>query len=314
MEILINHAHTDLSNTAEQEVRDFPAINHQVDYRDIVEELDEDKSVVIAGTEHWRVNEYSELENYVRDNGGDTQRHDTHLSGELGGTEFAALYGVEGSIDSEKQHFTVSGVDINEIDAGRDFINMDTEEVYEIARESAWITPAHPFLPGFSVSDDNLEDIVEMDEDEDIEVMIPYTAGYNPVLNKLAQGRHRENDVEDLASNYDLPMIPEADMHCYVPDSMSGFGVVDGVVEEARNGEIDIEGVRDSYVVEGTVSDQLMSFYRSGQSFADLLPGYRSGLYEKVPIIPTSEQDFEDIWDRSLDNLSEERLSVQSLT
>ncbi len=311
MELLLNHSHTDLSNTSEQEVRDFPAINHQVNYGDIIEELGDSDSVAVAGTEHWRINDYSGLEQYVESRGGEVDRYDTHIAGELDRTEFAAFYGVEGSLESYPQHFTASGVDLSEVEQDRDYINMDEDELYDLARESAWITPAHPFLPGFSLEDENVELVMDMDEDTEIDVMLPYTEGYNKVLNSLAQGRHREQSVEDIAENRDLSMIPEADLHCYIPRGMAGFGITEGLVDAARDGNVDVEAVKDSDVIPESAKDTPFNFYRSGQSFADQLPGYDSGVYRHVPMVPTSEEDFQAIWENTLENLDFDRNEVR---
>lgn len=311
MELLLNHSHTDLSNEAEQEVRDFPAINHQVNYGDLIEGLDGGDSVAVAGTEHWRINDYSELERYVESRGGAVERYDTHIAGELDETEFAAFYGVEGSLETYPQHFTASGVDISEVDKDRDFVNMDEDELYDLARQSAWITPAHPYLPGFSLEDENMDLIMDMDEDPDIDVMLPYTEGYNKILNGLAQGRHRENNVEEVADDRNLSVVPEADLHCYVPHGLAGFGLTEGVVEDAREGEISLDKIREADVITEKGTDIPFNLYRSGQSFADQLPGYDSGLYRQISFVPTSEEDFQDIWESSLDNLVTDREDVE---
>lgn len=314
MEFLINHAHTELSNVSEGEVRDFTSYNHVSDYGDIVDTLTSGDSVNIAGTEHWRINEYEEFQEYVTNNGGDVEVFDTHIAGDLDGTDFALFYGVEASLENVNEHVTLSGVDITEVDPEEDYLNVNEGELYDMARNSAWVVPAHPFLPGFSLEEENFETVLEMNEDDDIEVMMPYTVGYNPVLNKLAQGQHRDMDVLDIAESEDLPVIPEADMHCHVPNGLSGLGIVEGVAEDAKEGEINVDSIGNAEIITPSGVDSLRNSWRSVQTFADQLPGYRSGVYDNVPFIPTSQDDYEDIWENSLDNLNADREKLRDNT
>lgn len=310
MEFLVNHSHTSVSNVSEGEVRDFTAYNHVSDYSDMVDTLGEEDSISIAGTEHWRINQYEDFQEYVTANGGSIDVFDTHIAGELDGTDFALFYGVEASLENAPEHVTLSGVDVSEVDADEDYINLSEDELYDMARKSSWITPAHPFLPGFSLEDENVETVLDMDRDEEIDVMVPYTAGYNPLLDRMAQGRYRDNNVEDIAEERDLPLIPESDMHCYVPNGLAGFGVTEGVVESAKEGEIDIEAIGSTDIISPGFVDSTRNTWRSIQTFADQAPGYRSGVYRNVPFVPTSEKDFEKIWENSLKNLEIDRDEV----
>ncbi|PAU85566.1 hypothetical protein CK500_02540 [Halorubrum salipaludis] len=224
--ILCHHTHTADSNRAEREVRGHTNGIHHADYVSTVGAAPPNLDVIFTRTEHWQADpaRFDRLAERVAARDGAVDRFDSHVVFEVGGSRGAVINGVETSVETDDSHVTVCGLPIEDRPPAR---ACSLDELCALAREAAWVAPAHPLFPGLGFPDERLRRFLERVEGEPFGVALGYTTGYPAALNALARGRHTARPIRAYAREYDVPLLPELDWHAPLPRTPSGFGVVD---------------------------------------------------------------------------------------
>lgn len=279
--ILVHHTHPEspLYPSAEDKTE---KMDHDgcLYYDEFVEAVPDSYDVVFTKTDHWvpRTELYGRLKDKIKEKGGYTEQFDRHLYGELSGSRFAVINGVEASVEEKDQHFTLNGLKIGE---EKKYKNLSLEELYEESREAQLVCPAHPLTPGVSTPDRILEEFLEHSEEEDYEVGIEVAKGYSSAFNLLSLGLHRKivgkRSLFDYSEDYDVPLIPETDWHAYIPRDLKGTAeLAPDTIEALSQGVIPVEKLLDSDFdpmdFRGlSVSDHLESYPRIGGHLDSIL-------------------------------------------
>lgn len=223
--ILCHHTHTSDSNRVEHEVEGHTNGIHHGDYVAMVGAAPPNLDLIFTRTEHWRADpgRFDRLAERVVGRDGTVDRFDSHAVFTLAGSRGAVINGIETSVETDTSHVTVCGLPIEERPPAR---ACSLDEFNDLAREAAWVAPAHPGFPKLGFPDARLRRFLEHVEGEPFDVALGYTTGYPAALNALARGRHTGHPVRAYAREYDVPLLPELDWHAPLPRTPSGFGVV----------------------------------------------------------------------------------------
>lgn len=275
VEVLINHTHTPYSIASERDVHgNMNAINHNAAYAALIDHLPADVTPIIVRTEHYTADPafFDEHHGFParvkREYGGDYELHDTHVTGEIDGTSFAVINGVEASMNRDSSHVTVAGLDTDSEDV---FFNLDTTELYDavVEADGAWLATAHqhyryPGVKDMSIPDNELHNLFTHAQGGEVPVAVGYTTGYDQINNMVARGTSRslvgKPDVHDYAEEYDVPLVPEIDWHIAVHPGLEGTGVLrepvwDDLAEIDRVADMDVGKLLETDIV-SYASDQ----------------------------------------------------------
>ncbi|MFB6190990.1 MAG: hypothetical protein ABEJ64_01025 [Candidatus Nanohaloarchaea archaeon] len=315
-ELLAHHTHTPESNRTAREYAGVDARNHAGSYLELVEALDPGFDIVFSRTEHHGKyscsdprSYHSRLQQEAGEKGVELDYHDRHVTGELEGTRFAIIEGVEASYRDEDNHVTFVGVPVDE---EVDLHELGEDEFYSEAEKASFVAPAHPFLGDLGFPREDLEELVDTagNGHGEIELMLGYSTGYDRLTNARARGELMNGGkaVEEVAGE-EVPVIPELDWHVCIPGELSGFGVLpDGSVDRLFEGDIPVENFGRAEVIQngknGISPLQMVTTYPEELPLYDRFePIYRSldllGLE-----VPYGQQEFTESMEDSVSDLS----------
>jgi len=283
--LFFHHTHTADSNRFEREVRDLNINAHATDYVEIMRRLPDGVDGIFTKTDHWKTNPeyFFQLEKRLQRNDIDFERFDTHLVFRIDGSTGVIINGVEASFESEKEHFTIIGLPISDNNL---YYNLTLKELVEAGTKADWLSFAHMGMPFHRISEETLRDVIYKAEQKDVDVAIGYATGYSPLYNRITRNEIPfRTPVREYAREYNLPVVPELDLHCVVPPGFTGCGVTDS------------EATR--VLTEGKLPTQKLlaadlfipSQYREGISVVELLRTYAVFL-PGIPQRGNSEQTF----------------------
>ena len=225
--LLFHHTHTPDSNRFEREVRDLDINSHVTDYVEIMRRLPNNIDGVFTKTDHWKTNPkyFSQFEERLQRNDIEFKRFDSHIVFRIDGSTGVIINGVEASLESEKKHFTIIGLPISDSDL---YYNLTLEELIKAGMKANWISFAHIGMPFHHISEKTLRDVIYKAEQKNVDVAIGYATGYSPLYNRITRNEIPfRTSIREYARKYDLPLVPELDLHCVVPPGFTGCGVMD---------------------------------------------------------------------------------------
>ncbi len=323
--------HTEVSNKSVKELGewDYGDHNHFSDILDIVEALPSGIDVVFNRTEHWRTDPelFDSLEEKVEAAGGEFNRHGSHVAFEHTGNRAAVINSVEVSVEREDYHFIVGGLPL---DDSSTYYNLSVEELLELAEKAHWCSAAHAFAPNFKIPDRILMEFYRKSADRDVRRGIGYMTGYTPLLNRLTHGRYkklhnliysffelrnplreifspnkeRKYSIFDYSRHFNVPLIPEMDMHTLIPERLEGCGVLKSdAMESLREGKIPVTQIMDAKVLSFSgIEKEGGSWLEFFQNFPGVLPLYSTGIFSWL--LPYVREDFRALREESLKSLN----------
>lgn len=302
--LLYHHTHTPASNAD-------GGGNHHGDYAAMRETLPGDIDLVMVRTEHWETDTgfYDDLEEELEEAyDAAVDRYDTHIHADTEEGRLTVINGVETAVEESQQHVTLAGLPIT--DATYDL--MDREELYEHAKDAAWVSPAHPKMPTYVWDDALLDDIFTAADEEGFTAAWNYSTGYTPTLNRFARGTlpPGTRSVHDYAAEYDIGLVPEIDLHAAIPEKGEGAGLLEPtVVDRLAAGEMPTEELLSARVVSyGREGLSLRMFLSSFPDVPSRIPGYTATVRW---VLPDEQEAFEEVFAESVESLQE--VSVEEL-
>lgn len=287
--LLFHHTHTPDSNRYEQEIRGVKIKSHATSYLEIVNRLPENCNAIFIKTDHWKTSPeyFDRIEDELHSKNTGLTRFESHVYFELDGTRAAIINGVEAAVESQNNHITICGLPLeNE----RTYETLQFTDLENVARDAAWIAPAHIGMPFHHVPTDLMESICGLSSDSSIEVALGYTTGYFPMYNRISRNEIPfRTSVGEYADRFDLNVLPELDIHAVVPDGFAGCGLVEtAAIDALRNGDIPVEEIFDSDLFtpggyqRGIRVDQFL------RNYATFIPLYGNGNVSFEELFETS--------------------------
>lgn len=224
--LFFHHTHTPDSNRFEREVRNLNINSHVTDYVEIIRQLPNNIDAIFTKTDHWKTDPeyFSRFEQRLQRHDIESKNFDTHVVFRIDGSTGVIINGVEASLESEKTHLTLIGLPISDSNL---YYNLTLEELIEAGAKADWLSFAHMGMPFHRISEKTLKDVLYQAEQEDMDVAIGYATGYSPLYNRITRNELPfRTSVREYARKYDLPLVPELDLHCVVPSGFTGCGVV----------------------------------------------------------------------------------------
>lgn len=241
---LFHHTHTADSNRFEREVRGVHIDSHATDYIEIVRRLPAGQHAIFVKTDHWKTDSayFNRLESNLEALGAELRHFDTHVYFDVDGSHAAIINGVEAAVNRQEYHITICGVPLDEC---KTYGTLDFEALREVAVEAGWIAPAHIGMPFHRYPPELIESICELARQPDIEVALGYTTGYFPLYNKLSRNEvPLRVPVRKHAERYEIPLLPELDLHAVIPEGFSGCGIVDtSAMDSLEDGELPVDAL-----------------------------------------------------------------------
>lgn len=242
--LLFHHTHTSDSNRFEREVRGLHIDSHATDYVELASRLPERQDAIFVKTEHWKTDPeyFDRLESRLDSKNSNLERFGAHVYFELNGSRVAIINGVEAAVKQQRNHITICGLPL---ETSETYTALELDELREIATDAAWIAPAHIGMPFHYFTPDLMEDVCELATEPEVEVALGYTTGYFPLYNRIARNEiPSRTSVNEYAETFDLPLLPELDLHTAVPEGFSGCGIVEApVMDELQGGEIPVADI-----------------------------------------------------------------------
>ena len=241
---LFYHTHTTESNRFEKQVRDLDINTHATDYVQIVRSLPSGVDAVFVKTDHWKTDPayFDRLNDRLSSEDVIFKQFDRHVYFEIGGSAGAIINGVETSVVSENKHVIIGGLPISD---ENQYYNLQVDELIAAGKKGSWIAPAHIGMPFHRIRRGLLSSIFEKAEMSQIDVAIGYATGYSSLMNHLSRNEVPfRTTVRELANIYDVPLIPELDLHGVLPDGYSGCGIVDSsTINSLQDGTLPIKKI-----------------------------------------------------------------------
>lgn len=327
VELLLYHCHTEESNkTAPNRLEELGlneeiTANHFADYPDFIDSLPNEVNPIIVRTEHCDKYAKDDSRSFhqrfpeeIESRGGQTEYHETHITGYLGENEFTILEGVEGTYNDSDKHIIHAGVPIEEeVNAFKqtsyEFNNMSEDSAFSGIPHWNFLAPSE---------EEKMEILEESERNEDIDVAISYSSG-NGIFDHFLNGKNLEGStVEDYSEEYGAPLIPELDWHNALPYKLDGVGIVeDGTIEQFQDGEIPTENILDcdmlSYDSKTTKAKGLVYDtwnFGSGMVLPSLnlennpVNSASKKLFDRY-MTPVVEEDYKDLARRNLENATD---------
>jgi hypothetical protein len=277
--LFFNHFHTERSTEYVDEERDVPewdGSNHFGSPVKTLKYLDKGQKAVVTITEHFWTNGkdfFEELGGETEELGGSYEMNERCLILEEGGATLYIINGVEASYREEDNHLVLAGLPLSDRERYKD---LDREELREKLEEAGYAHPAHPFLENFGMEDEILDEVCETINYSPTELFIPFTTAYGSIIDGKARGEEEsERDVKELAGEHGANLIVELDHHVHLPRNLNGVALLENsAAGKLENGEIPLEEIRDSYVIDATHWDLFKDWFRAARTFADQLPNY----------------------------------------
>lgn len=239
---LFYHTHTPDSNGFEREVRNLQITTHVTDYIEVLRRLPAGIDAVFVKTDHWQTDPtyFHRLEDRIDSTDGSLERFDAHVCVDVDDSTGVIVNGVETSLRSQSKHVIVGGLPLD--DDGT-YHNLDLEELLSVGETADWIAPAHLGIPSHRFGQSLLEELFRRAEAADVRTLLGYTTGYTPLYNRLARNEVPfRTSVRSIAREFDVPLVPELDLHTVVPEGLSGCGVLDAsAVDRLRGGELPLD-------------------------------------------------------------------------
>lgn len=302
--LLYHHTHTPVSNTDS-------GGNHHGDYTAMRDALPAAIDLVMVRTEHETVDEafYDDLEAELEGTyDAAVERYETHLHADTRDGRLTVINGVETAVEEAHQHVTLAGLPIEDTT----YEPMERQELYEAAKDAAWVSPAHPKMPTFVWPDTLLDDVFTSADREGFTAAVNYSTGYTPLLNRCARGTlfPHTTSVHDYAGEHDIGLVPELDLHAAIPAKGEGAGLLDpGTVDALAEGDMPAEELLSARVVSyGREGLSTREFLASFPDTPSMLPGYTRTVRK---ILPAESREFEQVHADSIASL--EDVSVEEL-
>lgn len=296
--LLYHHTHTPASNAA-------GGGNHHGDYAAMREALPGEVDLVMVRTEHWETDTtfYDDLEAELEDAyDAVVERYGTHMHADSAEGRLTVINGVETAVEESHHHVTLAGLPIEDAT----YPVMEREELYEHAKDAAWVSPAHPKMPTYIWDDDLLDDVFTVAEEDGFTAAWNYSTGYTPLLNRFARGTvlPHTKSAHDYREEYDIDFIPEIDLHAAIPERGEGAGLLDpDVVDALAAGDMPTEELLSSRVVSyGREGLSLRVLLSSFPDVPSMVPGYTSTVRR---FLPDEREAFERVYAESVASLEE---------
>jgi|GEM_PF-3470744 len=272
--IAIPHYHTEYSNKSFTDIKGVETSNHYTaSIAQLAETIPSDIDLFFTRTDHYKTDPdyWEKTKKEVERRGGEAYKDDLVLRGELEGTRFWGINGVETALEDDlKKEYIAYGL---ELDDSQNHICEDYDEMLELTESTELGVIPHPFMMDFDW-EEGREEFIEKALDYDVELGIGYSTGYG-TLNNVSNGYwFNEEDVKDLTERYDLPAIPDIDYHAYLPGKIS---LVDrSAIDKLEADEIPVEEMKDMRIVqeEGLKSGlrRVQDTIGAGLTFVDMMP------------------------------------------
>ncbi|MBB6647356.1 hypothetical protein [Halobellus ruber] len=239
--LLFYHTHTHDSNRFERKIRGVQIESHATDYVRVADRLPAGQDAIFVKTDHWRTDPgyFDRLEARLESRDVALNRFEAHVSFEVTGSRIAVINGLEAAVGRRRHHVTICGVPVNEAVT---YTTLDIPSLGDVARDVAWIAPAHVGMPFHRYPTDLVGAVCRMDAEPDIEVALGYATGYVRAYNSIARNEVPfRTTVGEFSEEFGLSLLPELDLHAFVPDGYSGCGIVDrGAIDALCDGRIPV--------------------------------------------------------------------------
>jgi hypothetical protein len=274
--LLFHHTHTPASNRFERAVRGLDIDSHATDYLRLARALPGGTDAVFVRTDHWRTDPafFERLGDRMAAVGTGVDTFERHVVFEVDGTRAAVINGVEGSVIDDRYHITVCGLPLDDAATYR---SLDGTELAAVCERAAWVAPAHVGLPGHRYPERLLASVFDIVSDSPARAVLGYPTGYPAAVNRISRNAvPGRSSVRALAARFDVPLLPELDLHATVPPRYAGCGVLpSSAVDDLADGHLPTPDIlaADLLATEsGVPGIPLRAFARTYDAF---LPGLR---------------------------------------
>jgi len=268
--LLFYHTHTADSNRFEREVRNLEISSHATDYVEVARRLPNGVNAVFVKTDHWKTDpEFFERLGSRFD--GEIESFGSHVFFEVDGSKVAVINGVEIAVGVENNHYVVAGLPLDDEET---YHVLSMDEAVELGKRAGWMAPAHVGMPFGRIPEGTLDEFFGRADKKDIKVALGYTTGYFPFYNRLSRNETPfRTSVTEYAEENGVPLLPELDSHAFLPERLTGCGVLEQeVIRKLDEGEMPVAEIlsADLLSVDGVL--QGISAVQFGRNYAAFLP------------------------------------------
>ncbi|MFW6024759.1 MAG: hypothetical protein ACOCRX_00300 [Candidatus Woesearchaeota archaeon] len=346
-EMILNHRTNEKSlrdyiNYIDTQNRPIKGINHNLDYVEIRKHVPEEFNLIFNNTSHFCKQEYLSdiLYNEIKDEGGKFEKFPKHLYFELDGKKAVVINSSEVGVSDfgyDNRHFTVTGLDCGY----EEYVDMSLDELIDLGKEAEITSPSHPYLPTYTIGKEFLYNFLETSKKEGITSALNYSTGYFPIANKISQGKIQkhftflefisdldilpssivehlriEQDIIELANEYDVPLLPELDGHSVLTKKCDGYGVLkNSAVDDFMRGDFPKDKLFDFEIIRYGKNEGI-TLFEFIKNFSDIVPGwnYDEGIAKSLrkrimpEILNYSKKDYKKSFEKNLHTLDEMNL------